>query len=444
MLYQFLAFGKKQKLYHSRDNYLLAVSGGVDSVVMAHLFKESGFSFSMAHCNFSLRGAESDADEKFVRALAKELKVPCFVKRFETKNYSKSKKIGIQEAARKLRYEWFEELRKEHRFSFLCTAHHRDDSIETFFINLLRGTGLAGLTGVPVKNKRIIRPLLFALKSELIHYAEERRLRYREDRSNNGDDYLRNRLRHQLVPLFEGISPAFRQTMVGNMARLRDVKEAMETIVSNRKPEILHRNAIGWQILLRDLKGLTPLRFWLHILLLEFEFSETVIGNICEGLNKKPFSGKRFYSPAFELVVERDRLRITKIRKNNRQQEGLDIAKTEAAYTSPVPLRVEFLKIIKSFRIPKEASFACLDSSNLLFPLQLRKWKTGDRFQPLGMKGSKLLSDFMTDNKAPSSWKKDTWVLESNGKIAWVLGYRIDDRFKVTPQTTEAVLLRLG
>jgi tRNA(Ile)-lysidine synthase len=444
MLSRFLAFGKKQKLFHPKDTFLLAVSGGVDSIVMAALFSEAGFPFSIAHCNFSLRGAESDGDEKFVRSLAGKLGVPCFVKRFETEKYAKSNKLGIQEAARTLRYDWFEQLRQEKHFAFLCTAHHQDDSIETFFINLLRGTGLAGLTGVPVKNKKIIRPMLFALKSEVAAYAEEKGLKYREDGSNAGDDYLRNRLRHQLLPLLEEFNPAFRQTMAGNLARLGDVREAMEAMVRKRKPEILHRDARGWHLLRAELKELEPLRFWLYSLFREFEFSETVISNICDGLGKKSFSGKTFHSPDFELIVERDRLRINKTGKRENQEETLNIERNAASYTSPCLLRVDFVSTPKSFQIPPEREVACLDSGKLQFPLQLRKWKTGDRFHPLGMKGSKLVSDFMTDLKQPASWKEDTWLLVSRNQIAWVAGYRVDERFKMTPQTKEAVLLRLG
>jgi tRNA(Ile)-lysidine synthase len=444
MLNSFLVFCKQQHLFHPKERFLLAVSGGIDSVVMAYIFKEAGLCFGIAHCNFSLRGKESEADELFVKKLSASLGVECYTTRFDTNKYAETHKLSIQEAARELRYDWFEKTRRKHKFKYICTAHHGDDSIETFFINLLRGTGLAGLTGIPLRNKRVIRPILFASKKDILQYAVQKKIKYREDSSNEGDDYLRNRLRHMLVPLLEELSPSFRQTMLGDMQRLDDTRVAMDHLFSKYKSEMLRKSDSQWYIMFADLKGKEPLRFWLFHLLHEFGFHQSVIDNLCTLLSQKFKSGKLVRNDKFELHVERDRLSIRKKSRNKEQIQSIKINKDIRVLSTPFPLTIEMLSFNKSIPFPTESGIACLDAAKLEFPLVLRKWKIGDRFQPLGMKGSKLLSDFFSDQKFSSKAKEDVWVLESKGKIAWIVGHRIDERFKLRPETEKAFLFRLS
>jgi tRNA(Ile)-lysidine synthase len=443
MLSRFKDFLAENKLHHPKDRYLLAVSGGVDSVVMAHLFKEAGFPFAVVHCNFSLRGKASDADETFVRKLAERHDVPCFVKRFETEAYARENRLSIQEAARNLRYAWFEEVRQKEKYTQICTAHHRDDSQETFFINLLRGTGLAGLTGVPVKNNRVIRPLLFAFKAELEAYALENRLKYRQDKSNESDDYLRNRLRHQLFSLLETLNPAYRQTLDRSMRQLSEANTVLHDYTLLRRGELLKPAGKEWVVRLDTLKETSPLSFWLLVLLNDFGFSETVLHNLADLLAKKAYAGKVFQADNYELLVESQQLRIRKRVRNKKRSPSLKISRKQASYTLPFPFELAFKKAGPHSKIPRESMVGCLDTDKLKFPLLLRKYKTGDRFRPLGMKGSKLVSDFMTDHKFPQSVKENTWVLESEGQIAWLVGLRIDERFKVDKDTTEIALFRV-
>jgi tRNA(Ile)-lysidine synthase len=444
MLASFLSFGKKQKLFQTNDRFLLAVSGGIDSVVMAHLFKEAGFSFGIAHCNFSLRGKESEEDEIFVRQLAGKLGCEYFVSSFDTEGTAVKLNISIQEAARKLRYDWFETICIEKGYELVCTAHHSDDSIETFFINLLRGTGLAGLTGVPVKNGRVIRPLLFAGKEAIQSYATGKQLTHREDSSNLTDDYLRNRIRHNLVPLMEDLSPSFRTVLQSDMQKLQDSRHVLDAFVRTQKNNLIVSDGLNFYILLKNLEKKEPLRFWLYACLQEFGFREATIGSLTELLGKKNYSGRIFDAPDYELCVERDRLWIRRKSLQFPVDETLLISSEATLFTDPFAFRTELVRVNHPFDPPVGPSVACMDRAKLVFPLLLRRWKDGDRFRPLGMKGSKLLSDFFSDNKFTAAQKEQTWVVESDGDIAWIVGHRLDDRFKLGPTTEEAFLLLLS
>ncbi len=442
MLLRFQTYIKDNKLFKQDERFLLAVSGGVDSVVMAQLFKAAGLQFVIAHCNFGLRGSASDGDETFVRNLAATLEVPCETICFDTLAYSTEYKLSIQESARTLRYSWFEKVRLAKKLNWICTAHHADDSIETFFINLLRGTGLAGLTGIPLQNGNIIRPLLFANKTDLLAYAKDAGIAFRDDSSNEHDAYLRNKLRHTLFPVLEQLSPSFRPTLTDTMHRLKQTREVIQTITAQTKKELRHSEGGHVFYLISDISSLSPLRFWLHALLDEYGFNESVCTDLEDILQKPNHAGKLFQSADYQLDVERNRLLI-RHKNHTARAEQIYIQLNQTIVNSPLELRLEYLDALGDFTPLDDPAVAFLDLEKLTFPLLLRKWKTGDRFRPLGMKGSKLLSDFFSDQKFSLHQKEQTWVLESDGKIAWVVGHRVDDRFKMMQKTREALFICL-
>ncbi len=442
MLEAFLSFVKEHKLFNEEERILLAVSGGLDSVVMAHLFQRAGFRFGIAHCNFLLRGKESDGDEAFVRDLAGILGVEFYDEKFETEKYASHHKYGIQEAARLLRYNWFKDLRLQHDFAYVCTAHHSDDSIETFFVNLTRGAGIDGLRGIPMKNENVIRPLLFAGRAEILAFAEKEQLSFREDSSNANDKYLRNKIRHSLLPVLEELNPSIRKTILKEMQHISDAGMVLGKFMLEQKKACLHTDGTDVYFLLKDLEDKQPLRFYLFEWLKEFGFKEPAIVNLEEVLKKKEHAGKTFHASDYTLSVERDRLSIRK-RKMTVQAELL-FEKKSASYSSPIAFKTRMVLERKDFIIPNNSTLACLDADKLNFPLLLRKWREGDRFQPLGMKGSKLLSDYFSDNKFSAASKEQAWVIESRGEIAWLVEHRIDERFKVEEGTRAVFLISLG
>ncbi|HEV7230716.1 MAG TPA: tRNA lysidine(34) synthetase TilS [Bacteroidia bacterium] len=443
MLARFKQFIQANRLFLSEDKVLLAVSGGADSVVMAHLFKQAGIPFSVAHCNFSLRGTESDAEEAFVKKLAASFGADFYAKKFDTEKYAADRKQSIQEAARDLRYDWFEQIRRELKLSCICTAHHADDSMETFFVNLIRGTGIDGLSGIPLRNNQIRRPLLFASRQDILNFAEQEHISYCNDSSNASDAYLRNRIRHSLVPLLEQLSPAFRKTIQNEMQYLGDASEVINGFQNRLKAQVIQSDGTGYFILRKDLKEWKPLRFYVYSCLKDFGFKETTVTSLVEFLEENTGTGKMFHSSTHDLYVERDRLLIRKKTGTSDEKEYL-LEKTKAVFNLPFSFSTDIFPHTKEFVPTSLPSEAFLDAGKLDFPLLLRKWKAGDRFQPLGMKGSKLLSDFFTDGHFSKSMKDNAWVLVSRGEIAWVVGHRIDERFKLEPSSQEVFCTHVG
>jgi tRNA(Ile)-lysidine synthase len=411
---------------------LLAVRGGADSVVMAELFFRAGYKFGIVHCNFRLRAEESDADEKFVRELAlKKYKIPFFVKRFDTKKFAEQHKLSIQEAARELRYAYFEEIRKKEHFSSIATAHHADDSIETFFINLLRGSGISGLSGIPVKQKNIIRPLLFAFRNEIEAYAEKNNITFRTDSSNKDSKYLRNKIRNKLMPVMEQIYPQYRNAVNTSITNLRNTEAIYRSYLE--KISLLKTNKNGLlTISIKELKKLAPSSHYLFEFISAFGFNKYVCEDICNSLDE--VSGKIFLSPTHRLVKDRENLIIE---KRNTEEPGQVFFLNEDAKQISIPVKLK-LTVKKSpclTTFSADKNVALLDKDKLVFPLTIRKWQKGDYFYPLGMKGKKKLSDFFTDQKFSVIDKANTWLLCSEDKIAWVIGWRIDDHFKINART---------
>ena len=425
---------KQHNFFSKGDKLILAISGGADSVALAYLLKQLEYDFTMAHCNFGLRNKESDADEVFVKKLAKKLGVKCFTKSFETLKFATENKISIQMAARDLRYDWFENLRQKLRLDFILTAHHRDDDMETFFINLLRGTGIKGMLGVPQKKGSIVRPLLFTKKNEIYDFLKKNKIEYREDSSNKDDKYLRNKIRLQLIPLLEQMNPSFKETLTKEMDYLSGISEVYFTQIGRKKEQLLKQEMDYFTISIVELKKLNPLQTYLYELLNPFGFLN--VQDICNALEVQP--GKQFFSATHRITIDRKQLIIQTIQEVEKVE--LQIDESEKECFSPIHLG---FTITENFNIQNDLTIAMLDYDKLEFPLILRKWKKGDFFFPLGMNGKKKVSDFFTDNKISIPEKEQIWVLCSTDEIIWVVGMRISERFKISEKTKKAYIVQL-
>lgn len=432
---------KKANLFASSDSILLTVSGGIDSVVMCELFHKAKLKFAIAHCNFQLREAESDADELFVKQLAKKYDVPFFCKQFNTSAYADEKNCSIQMAARDLRYKWFEEIRKREKFQYIATAHHQDDSVETFFINLVRGTGISGLHGILPKQGKIIRPLLFTNKGEIENFAKKNKLKYREDSSNASDKYVRNKLRHQVIPVLKELNPALGNTINENIQRLRDVELIYKNEIENKRKAFVKKEKKNHTISIEQLKKL-PLPYpYLYEFLKPYNFNATTVESIIAALSGE--SGKQFYSDTHRLIKDRNSLIIEKVPGVKNQELRINIHKDQKELIiEGIKLKFRTLHENPKSKILHPKS-ECIDFNKLEFPLEVRKWEKGDAFYPLGMKGKKKLSDFFIDKKLSISQKENTWLLTSKGKIVWVIGLRIDERFKITDKTKKIYFAEL-
>lgn len=439
MLEAFLKHIKTENLINKRCKALLAVSGGVDSVVMVHLFHQAKLSFEILHCNFRLRGKDSGDDELFVVDLGKKYGVKVTVQHFDTKAFKEKARISIQMAARDLRYKWFEKYRKKNNAGLVAIAHHKDDAIETFFINLLRGTGIKGLTGYRYNNGIILRPLLFAHKQEILNYANSENLKFREDKSNQEDIYTRNYIRNNIVPMFQKLNPNFGETMQGNMRNLEEVEQLMKLYFASLKEELLVKEKNIEKLNIAKLKQLHPLKSSLFYLLQGCNFNSSVIDGLARSLDGEP--GKIFYSRTHRIVKDREWLIIEKLKAAESEKEKTSfLDKVQNKISKPLNLSLRTQKR-EGLSIPTSNKMACLDELQLKFPLKVRPWMQGDFVYPLGMKHKKKLSDIFIDLKIPLNEKENIFVLESDGKIAWVIGYRIDDRFKTTEKTENVCLI---
>jgi len=402
------------------NKFIIAVSGGIDSVVLAYLCKNAKLDFAIAHCNFQLRGKESDKDESFVKELAEKFAVDFFIKKFETKKYVKENQ-SIQLIARKLRYDWFSELLQK-EYAYLLTAHHLNDDMETFMINLLRGTGIEGLLGIPTQNDKIFRPLLKFSLAEIEKFAKQENISWREDFSNTSDDYLRNRIRHHIIPEFEKENPDFSKSFLLTKKNLQQSKSLNEDYLHKIKQEITFQKGELLYFNLQKLKTYPNLKAVLYLLFKPYNF--TAWKDIYQLLNAE--TGKVIISKTHRLLKDRDFL-ILGPPKNKIQQEFF-IEKENIVLKFPAgKLVCENVINVTAFN----NRIAYLAENKIKFPLKLRIWKAGDKFQPFGMKGNKKISKFLKDKKVNLFEKENTWVLLSNDKIVWVIGHQIDEKFKI-------------
>jgi tRNA(Ile)-lysidine synthase len=431
---KFESYIKQKKLFKKTNKLILAVSGGMDSVALAHLLKKGGYNFVMAHCNFNLRGKDSYFDEVFVKNLSKHSNVKYYNKSFNTEKYAKDNNLSIQMAARELRYKWFEEIRIKLKYDFILIAHHLDDDFETFFINLLRGTGLRGLLGINVRNNKIVRPLLFAHKREIKKFIETCNIKYREDKSNIETKFIRNKIRLQLIPLLKEINPSFKETLTKDMSFLNEAFSVFFTQIERKKKQLIKKKNNGFIISILELKKLDSINTYLFYFLYPFGFSH--IKDICTCIGEE--SGKQFFSTTHRIIIDRKELIIQPISKNNKLE--ILIEKSDKNCKSPIYL---VFTIENNLQIKKARTIAMLDYTKLVFPLLLRRWKEGDRFVPLGMKRQKKLSDFFIDKKYSIIDKENVWLLCSGKDIVWIIGERIDDRYRITENTEKAYIVKL-
>ncbi len=443
---RFLHYIQSHHLHEPGQQTLLAVSGGMDSMAMLSLYLECHFQVAIAHCNFRLRGEESEADARFVGETAQSCGLPFFLKEFDTMGYARKHKLSIQMAARELRYQWFGELHRDGKFTKVATAHHLDDQIETFFINLLRGTGIKGLKGMEPSTEYLIKPLLAFTRQEIFEYAQDKKIRFRNDTSNDGDYYLRNQIRHLVIPVLRDIQQSLYPVMLRNMQRISDEsrllsetlkQKAIQLTLDDKEPVTL-----SIQVLLAE-----PQRDLVLTSILEpLGFHQDQIKQIVENLQDQ--SGKRFASKTHRLVKDRDTLLITQ-KKSGMPHKAVILKDRGDHFTFSsriygTKLTIQKGKVDSQFYINPDPRKAFLDLDRVKFPLTLRRWDKGDRFTPLGMSGKKKLSDFLTDLRLSIFQKEETLVLCQGEKIIWVVGHRISHYFRIRPSTQNYCLISLS
>ena len=438
MLGQFISHIRGKNLLDTQKVYLLAISGGVDSVCLAHLLKKAGVSFIMAHCNFGLRGKESDGDELFVKALADKLGAEVLVKHFDTKGYAASLGISTQMAARDLRYAWFEQELKEKGYAGIIVAHHLDDQLETILLNLLRGTGIEGIYGMAEVRDHVIRPLLPFGREELLEYAAKEKFDWREDSSNKESDYKRNFLRNEVMPLLRTFDNQVDVKLHQSFDRLKDTGKAFFYLYEEWKQEHISKDGDIYYLDKEEVCHLPGRKSFLYYWLRDFGFNPVQIEDMLEVMESGE-AGRRFESNEYMVNIDRSYVYLG---KGERVFTEVELSKTDFELDCGDGV-YDVLILKEGDELDRSPQNAMLDRGMLKFPLRLRYWREGDKFRPLGMKKFKKISDFLIDLKVPLIAKKEVKVLcDADGEVVWVQGYRIDDRFKVSPATREIMYLK--
>lgn len=434
LLEEFEKYIAENELFSHDDKLLLTVSGGVDSMVMMALTAAAGYRFGVVHCNFQLRGNESDEDEVLVESEARRYGVEFYNKRFDTVGEMERTGESMEMAARRLRYAWFKELCEEHGYTAIVIAHHGNDSIETFFINLLRGTGLRGLTGISTQVGHIVRPMMFATRKIIHDYAVAHRIPYREDSSNRSTKYLRNKVRLGVVPMFKDIKPQFTNIMRRNIARLSQAQDFITSAINIVKGEAMERSGDMHTLWVDRIRPTLPRHYVIYeILSSEFGFKGDVVDALCRALDAE-LSGRRFYAREWVAVTDRGRVVISPIADDDDCEVIVDRGAIRS-YAGGVALYYEYCDIDFINSLDQGDNVALLDADKLKFPLRLRRWQDGDWFVPFGMSGRKKLSDFLIDKKVSLAEKRRQFVLMSGDDIVWVVGRRLDDRYAITRKT---------
>ena len=428
MIQKFTAHINENFPFLKDKKLLIAISGGLDSVVLYHLLATLHFDIYLAHCNFNLRGKESDLDEEFVNNLSQKTSNQIFIKSFDTEKYSKENKLSTQIAARDLRYTWFQELAEEHNFDFVLTAHHADDNLETFLINLTRGTGLEGFTGIPKINGNIVRPLLPFSREEILKYAKENNIDWREDASNASTKYTRNKIRHQVIPVLKEINPGLLSSFEKTLENLQESQQILEDRIDEVSLNIIETKGAVTKINIDKIQQLSNPKGYLYQLLKNHSFTEW--NDVYDLLSGQ--SGKQVFSKTHRLLKDRDFLMLTKKEVSPSIKESFEIAENQSEITQPIHLIFE--EIQEKSTENKQTIY--VDKDLLKYPLLVRKWQNGDYLYPTKMQGKKKLSKFFKDDKFSLLEKENTWLLcNADNEIIWVINHRQDRRFSTKPST---------
>jgi len=429
MLQKIRTYIEKHKLLRTGEPVIVGLSGGADSVALLYCLANLNYSCIAAHCNFHLRGEESDLDAIFTQQIADSLRVPYYIKDFDTTGYAKQRHISVEMAARELRYRWFEELRADCHAQAIAVAHHRDDSVETVLLNLIRGTGIHGLTGIRPKRDSIVRPLLETTRKEILDWLNKQGINYRTDSSNLSDKYTRNYIRLHILPMMEMLNPSAGQAITRTAGHLSDVEVIYADFIEKERQRLMD---VGQRISIADLlKSVAP-QTVLYELLKPYGFTRLVSELVYHSLSGE--SGKVFYTPdsACQLVKDRDFLLIT---AKPIQDKTIYTIQANDSIESPIRLQTQLTKKTNEYQVEKSKTTASFDFDKLTFPLTLRTWKKGDWFVPFGMKGRKKISDYFSDQKFDRNRKDRTWLLCSGSDIIWIVGERTDDRYKIDDAT---------
>ena len=423
------------KLFEQSDKLLVGLSGGADSMALLNVLIELKYDCFAAHCNFHLRGEESDKDQLYVEDWCNFKNIPLITVDFDTTKYAADNKISIEMAARELRYGWFERVRKEHDADYIAVGHHLNDSIETFLLNLIRGTGISGLSGIVPKNGRVVRPLLSVSREEIEEYLDGKATNFRVDSTNLEDIYTRNFVRLNLLPSLEKINPSINDAIARTSKNLSEVEKVYRHVMEKDIKEVLLDNVID---IVKLRQTISPQSVLFEILF-PLGFSPSSIEDVLDSIDATP--GKVFYSPSHRLIKDRISLLIDELSTNEVENRTFTINKGNTHIDLPLDMSFD----VKPYpvEITKSPKYLYLDADLITYPLVLRKWQIGDWFVPFGMKGRKKLSDFFTDQKFSIKDKEDVWILVSGEDIVWVVGHRSDDRFRVTPKTKNILVINI-
>lgn len=420
-----------------KAKFLLACSGGIDSMALLFAFKKLNLNFGVAHCNFQLRGVESDLDEELVKNSCND--IPFHLNKIDIKKYQEEHNASTQMAARETRYNWFNELANQHSYDYIVTAHHLNDQIETFFINLSRGTGIEGLTGINEFNGKIYRPMLTISRTEIELFTKQNNISYREDESNSSLKYKRNKIRHELIPLFKELNPSFEETMLNNFSILENTNKIYQkTINSVLSSELIQTKNTDFYISINKLLSTNQPQHFLFEYIRRFNFNSAQSNSIINVINANYTPGKLFVSDSYKLLIDREHLIISP--KKAVKKDIVKVKKEDKIVTYPIKLSFSIIPN-KGIEINPNKNLAYLDLDTISFPLEIRKWKQGDYFYPLGMTNKKKLSDFFIDNKLSILEKEATYVLTSNDDIVWVVGQRVSNKHKITSGTDNILLI---
>jgi len=434
----FLRYIEKNRLIRESDRILAAISGGIDSMVMADLMLKSGYLSGVAHCNFDLRGKESDGDEEMVRKYALKHRIPFYSVRFNTKEYAKKNGISIEMAARDLRYNWFENIRTKHGYDRIAVAHNLNDNIETLLLNLIRGTGIAGLSGMKPLTGYIIRPLLFATRHSILEYCRKNRITYREDSTNTDTRFTRNKIRHKVIPLMKEINPSIESTLNETVGRLGGVNDIVSVFIAEASELLLVEREKNLIVNIRMLEPYRNNETVMFELFRPFGMTGSLLKDFQKVISGR--TGGQLFTGTHRLFKNRNEIVIT---QNPTEVDRISsITSVTVMKRSPFIESSKVISIEKEFKINPGPEMAYLDLQKIVFPVIIRKWRSGDFFYPFGMSQKKKLSDYFIDRKYSRLQKEETYIMESDGKIVWIIGERIDNRFRITKSTKKALVLK--